>query len=306
MSQPDIQCLHNCRIQMLPHPCFTLEQFIEAIWLVQCGHVPPLSPQPFGWPHRPEGEECVLHTQSGSHRDVMDSLDVNPTDVDTSIEDIWIGATNDATNNATNNILPGSQPEYHSNEGEELEAANASAETLINIDPASWFKWFITVGHYGVGLFSDIYTACKLCSAGTTVYYFTMLHEAQAHFQDVFNCVAARSGIRSTFMHKLDAVIDRSVPVTFVLNPDMLHNIGALGTKKQDYRASQVTKSLAKAVSYERLLQHIDTEGWDVMSPELEDLAAERELITLIDWSGNEAYDEIMLAGLLSWQMPSE
>ncbi|KAG2045582.1 hypothetical protein BDR06DRAFT_978106, partial [Suillus hirtellus] len=184
MSQPDIQCLHNRRVQLLPHPCFTLEQFIKDIRLVQC--VPPSSPQPFGWPHRPEGEECVLHTQSGSHRDVMDGQDVNPTDVDTSIEDIWIGATNDATNNTQ----PGSQPEYHSNEVEKLEAANASAETLINIDPASRFKWFVTVCHYGVGLFSDIYTARKLRSAGTTVHYFTTLHEAQAHFQNVFNvCV---------------------------------------------------------------------------------------------------------------------
>ncbi|KAG1733209.1 uncharacterized protein EDB91DRAFT_1251452 [Suillus paluster] len=100
MSQPDIQCLRNRRVQMLPHPCFTLKQFIEAIRLVQCDH-------------------C-------SHRDVMDSPGDNPTDVDTSIEDIWIGATNDATND----VLPGSQPEYHSSEGEELEAANASAKTL--------------------------------------------------------------------------------------------------------------------------------------------------------------------------------
>ncbi|KAG1734222.1 uncharacterized protein EDB91DRAFT_1251006 [Suillus paluster] len=152
MSQPDIRCLHNCRVQMLPHPCFTLKQFIEAIRLVQCGHVPPSSPQPFAWPYRPEGEECILHTQFGSHRDVMDSPGDNSTDVDTSIKDIWIGATNDATND----VLPGSQPKYHSSEGEELEAANASAETLINIDPASQFKWFVTVGHYGVGLFSDM------------------------------------------------------------------------------------------------------------------------------------------------------
>jgi hypothetical protein len=35
-------------------------------------------------------------------------------------------------------------------------------------------------------------------------------------------------------------------------------------------------------------------------------LTAERELITLIDRGGTEAYDEIMLAGLLSWQMPSK
>ncbi|KAG2029353.1 hypothetical protein BDR03DRAFT_1018507 [Suillus americanus] len=96
-------------------------------------------------------------------------------------------AANDAANDATNNVLPGSQPEYHSSEGDEFEAANASAETLINIDPASQFKWFVTVCHYGVGLFSDIHTARKLHSASTTVHYFTTLHEAQAHFEDVFN-----------------------------------------------------------------------------------------------------------------------
>ncbi|KAG0695269.1 hypothetical protein DFH29DRAFT_880176 [Suillus ampliporus] len=183
MSLPEVYCVHNHHIQMLLHPCFTLKQFIEAIHLVQCGYVPPLSPQPFGWPYRPEGEECNLHTQSGSHQDVMDSPGDEPTDLDTSIEDIWIGPANDAandatnaannatndatndaandaaknaTNDATNNVLPGSQPEYHSSEGDELEASSASAETLINIDPASQFKWFITVCHYGVGLFSDV------------------------------------------------------------------------------------------------------------------------------------------------------
>ncbi|KAG1803370.1 hypothetical protein EV424DRAFT_1544886 [Suillus variegatus] len=204
MSPPEVHCIHNRHVQMLPHPCFTLEQFIEAIRLVQCGYVPPLRPQPFGWPYRPEGEECDLHTQSGSQRDVMDSpgdepADIDshqdvmdspgdePADLDTSIKDIWIGAANDTTNNATNNatndVLPGSEPEYDY----ELEAANASAETLINLDPASQFKWFVTVCHYGVGLFNDIHTARKLHSGGTTVHYFTTLDAAQAHFRDVFN-----------------------------------------------------------------------------------------------------------------------
>ncbi|KAG1722259.1 hypothetical protein EDB19DRAFT_1835077 [Suillus lakei] len=170
-------------ITLYVEPLQRRTKFIEAIHLVQCGYVPPLSLQPFGWPYQPEGEECDLHTQSGSHRDVMDSLGDEPADLNTSIEDIWIGAANDATND----VLPGSQPEYHSSEGDELEASSASAETLINIHPASQFKWFITVCHYGVGLFSDIHTAHKLHSTGMTVHYFTMLHEAQAHFKDVFN-----------------------------------------------------------------------------------------------------------------------
>jgi hypothetical protein len=88
----------------------------------------------------------------GSHRDVMDSPGDEPADLDTSIEDIWIGAANDATDDVTNDVLPGSEPEYDY----ELEAANASAETLINLDPASQFKWFVTVCHYGVGLFNDM------------------------------------------------------------------------------------------------------------------------------------------------------
>jgi hypothetical protein len=92
----------------------------------------------------------------GSHQDVTDSPGDKPADIDSSIKDIWIGATNDATDDATNNVLLGSEPEYGSSVGDELEAANASAETLINIDPASQFKWFVTVCHYGVRLFSDM------------------------------------------------------------------------------------------------------------------------------------------------------
>ncbi|KAG1722258.1 hypothetical protein EDB19DRAFT_1835076 [Suillus lakei] len=87
------------------------------------------------------------------------------------------------------------------------------------------------------------------------------------------------------------------------------------------------------------VLQHIDTEGWDVMSPELKDcvtllsetvqlcapgirhntllqqceelpclttqqLAAEREFATLIDRGGTEAYDDIIHTQIGVWTLP--
>lgn len=76
----------------------------------------------------------------------------------TSIEDIWIGPADDTAEDDQ----PGSQLESHSSEREELEvepvdaSTNASAETLVDIDPASEFDWFVSVGHYGVGIFSDM------------------------------------------------------------------------------------------------------------------------------------------------------
>jgi hypothetical protein len=86
---------------------------------------------------------------------------------------------------------------------------------------------------------------------------------------------------------------------------------------KLDYKA-RVPEHNSLQNRFLAVLQCIDTEGWDVMSAELEDvcayihnlhqhitllclttrrLTAERELITLIDRGGTEAYDEIMLAG---------
>ncbi|KAG1872266.1 hypothetical protein F4604DRAFT_1925886 [Suillus subluteus] len=42
------ECHGHC-VQMLPHPCFTIEQFLQAIYLVQSGQVGPItSPQPIG------------------------------------------------------------------------------------------------------------------------------------------------------------------------------------------------------------------------------------------------------------------
>ncbi|KAG1776157.1 hypothetical protein EV702DRAFT_1198461 [Suillus placidus] len=164
MSEPDIRCLHNRRVQMLPHPCFTLKQFIKAIRLVQCGHVPPSSPQPFGWPYRAEGKDCALHAQNGTymnpHQDAMD----NSGEDDASIKNVWISPAD----NAAEDVQTGSQLKSDSSEGEELEvepvdaSANTSAETLIDIDPASQFNWFVSVGYYGVGIFSDMWAPSSL------------------------------------------------------------------------------------------------------------------------------------------------
>ncbi|KAG2739725.1 hypothetical protein P692DRAFT_20822860 [Suillus brevipes Sb2] len=117
-----------------------VEQFIEAIHLVQSGHIPPSSSQPFGWPYRADSKECALHAQYADPRqDVTDSQGED----DTSIEDIWIGPAD----NTAEDDEPCSELEFHSSESEELEVApsdtstDASAETLVDIDPTSWFDW---------------------------------------------------------------------------------------------------------------------------------------------------------------------
>ncbi|KAG1878447.1 hypothetical protein C8R48DRAFT_768005 [Suillus tomentosus] len=266
MSLPEVHCVHNRRIQMLPHPCFTLEQFIEAIRLVQSGYVPPSCPQPFGWPYRPEGEKCDLHPQSGSHQDVMDSPGDEPADLDSSIEDIWIGATNDATNDATDDVLPGSEPEYDSSVGDELEAANASAETLINIDPASQFKClnilYIELGY----------------KAGVPEH-----NSLQNHFLAVLQRIDTEGwDVMSPELEDVCAYI---------------HNLHQRVTL-----LSETVQLCAPGIGLNTLLQQCE----ELLCLTTRRIAAERELITLIDRGGIEAYDEIMLAGLLSWQMPSE
>ncbi|KAG2739488.1 hypothetical protein P692DRAFT_20881705 [Suillus brevipes Sb2] len=58
-----IRCdCHGRCVQMLPHPCFTIEQFLQAIYLVQSGQVGPMtSPQPIGWERNPDGADCLVH-----------------------------------------------------------------------------------------------------------------------------------------------------------------------------------------------------------------------------------------------------
>ncbi|KAG2757670.1 hypothetical protein P692DRAFT_20813767 [Suillus brevipes Sb2] len=45
------ECHGHC-VQMLPHPCFTIEQFLQAIYLVQSGQ---------GWERNPENADCLVH-----------------------------------------------------------------------------------------------------------------------------------------------------------------------------------------------------------------------------------------------------
>ncbi|KAG1886458.1 hypothetical protein F4604DRAFT_1917250 [Suillus subluteus] len=116
-------------------------------------------------------------------------------DSDVSIDDILIGPTDDITDDS----FTSSQPDSLSSDGEEHELEdqgdNTSVETLIDIDPAIRFNWFISVGYSGVGLFRDIYTARKLRAAGTTVYYFCTLSDAKKHFWDVFNTWCSEKAI---------------------------------------------------------------------------------------------------------------
>lgn len=61
--------------------------------------------------------------------------------------------------NVDKDILPGSELEFPSSDGEESERENSSVETLVNIDldPTSGFKWFVSTGYWGMGLFNDMY-----------------------------------------------------------------------------------------------------------------------------------------------------
>ncbi|KAG1887643.1 hypothetical protein F4604DRAFT_1674832 [Suillus subluteus] len=276
MSHSDIRCCHNRPVQMLPHPCFTLEQFIEAIRLVQSGQNP---------------HQGAI--DSNSHANVVED--------DTDVSDIWISPAD----NVDEDILPGSELDFPSSDGEESERGcqmvdvNSSVETLVNIDinPASCFKWFVSTGHHGMGLFNDIYTARKLRAAGTTVYYFRTLSEAEEHFQTAFNAWCT------------EALLPWSHPTSFARKSDIL-NIES----SSDYPTCTKNKTTEQAKSRTRwqkhsqmsesivakfqdldilymelgyragvpehntfmkhfltILQHIDTEGWDVISPELED-----------------------------------
>ncbi|KAG1858577.1 hypothetical protein C8R48DRAFT_775011 [Suillus tomentosus] len=173
-SSSNIKCPHSRPVQMLCHPCFTIEQFIEAIRLVQNGHVPPSSPQPYAWPYRPEDEACTVHARQVSHDPEDSSALTEDNSSDVSIDDLWIGPEVAV---ADNGIECSS-----SNEGGDEAASNTSAETLINLDPARYFNWFVTTSIVGVGLFSDITTARMLRAPGTSVHYFTTFHEAKKYF----------------------------------------------------------------------------------------------------------------------------
>ncbi|KAG1885232.1 hypothetical protein F4604DRAFT_1918903 [Suillus subluteus] len=151
-----------------------MEQFIEAIHLVQNGHVPPSSPRPYGWPYRPEDELCTVHTQRVSHGPDDDTAAMEDNSSDVSIDDLWLGPEAAAADNGLESSS--------SNEGEDEAEFDTSSDTLIDLDPARHFNWFVTTSPVGVGLFSEISTARMLRAPGTTVHYFLTLREAKEHF----------------------------------------------------------------------------------------------------------------------------
>ncbi|KAG1903733.1 uncharacterized protein F5891DRAFT_1185370 [Suillus fuscotomentosus] len=151
-----------------------MEQFIEAIRMVQNGHVPPSSPKPYGWPYRPEDEVCSVHTQTVSHSpEDRSPAKEEDTSSEVSIDDICIGPVAAAADNS----LDSSSSE---NGGE---SSMSGTETLADLDPALEFNWFVTTSHFGVGLYSEISTTRTLHAPGTTVHYFTTLHEAKEYFR---------------------------------------------------------------------------------------------------------------------------
>ncbi|KAG2060032.1 hypothetical protein BDR06DRAFT_967554 [Suillus hirtellus] len=147
-SSSNVRCPHNQPVQMLRHLCFMMEQFIEAIHMVQNGHVS----------HSPEDHSPAKEGDTSS---------------EVSIDDICIGPMAAATDNS----LDSSSSE---NGGE---SSMSSTETLADLDPALEFNWFMTTSHSGVGLYSEISTTRTLHAPGTTVHYFTTLHEAKEYFR---------------------------------------------------------------------------------------------------------------------------
>ncbi|KAG1856424.1 hypothetical protein F4604DRAFT_1685454 [Suillus subluteus] len=314
MSHSDIRCCHNHPVQMLPHPCFTLKQFIKAIQLVQSGQIPPFSPQPYGWPYRLEGEDCALHAQHDPHQGAIDSNShANVVEDDTDVSDVWIGPAD----NVNEDILPGSELDFPSSDGEESERGcqmvdvNSSVETLVNIDidPASRFKCS---------------TARKLHAAGTTVYYFRTLSEVKEHFQTAFNAWCSEALLSNPYQcgshskrlaHQAifcepipNAKLPISMPPKYKSEEDRRN--ARLKSKRAHYARNKTTEQAKSQTRWRKhsqmsesivakfqdldilymelgyragvpehntfmkrfltILQCIDTEGWDVISPELE------------------------------------
>ncbi|KAG1742209.1 hypothetical protein EDB19DRAFT_1827843 [Suillus lakei] len=125
-----------------------MEQFIKAIHLVQNSH--------------------SLNSPDDNSADVED----NSSDI--SINNPWTSSEMVLANNDFKSSS--------SNEGDNEVESDTSADTLVDLDPACHFNWFITTSVVGVGLFSKITTAWMLRAPGTTVYYFITLHEAMQHF----------------------------------------------------------------------------------------------------------------------------
>ncbi|KAG2058065.1 hypothetical protein BDR06DRAFT_968983 [Suillus hirtellus] len=112
--------------------------------------------------------------------DLKTSSDDNSTDIkdnssDVSINDLWIGSEMVLANNGFES--------FSSNEGDNEVESDTSADTLVDLDPASHFDWFITTSVVSVGLFSKIITAWMLRAPGTMVHYFVTLYEAMQHFR---------------------------------------------------------------------------------------------------------------------------
>jgi hypothetical protein len=141
--------------------------------------VPPSSPQPYAWPYRPEDQVCPVHSQRGTlnppsfffhfthNYTVLDSPDDNSADIedntldieenssdveenssDISIGDLWIGSEMVLADNDFESSS--------SNEGDNEAESDTSADTLVDLDPARHFNWFVTTSIVGVGLFSEM------------------------------------------------------------------------------------------------------------------------------------------------------
>lgn len=83
----------------------------------------------------------------------MNNPDDNSTDIednssDVSIDDLWIGSEM---------VLGDDDFESSSsNEGDNEVESDTSADTLVDLDPARHFNWFVTTSIVGVGLFSEM------------------------------------------------------------------------------------------------------------------------------------------------------
>ncbi|KAG1718278.1 hypothetical protein EDB19DRAFT_1838324 [Suillus lakei] len=324
-SCSNVRCPHGKPVQMLRHPCFTMEQFIEAIHLVQSGH------------GRDDTESSAA---------------------------------------AADNSLDNTSSNYG---GDEAESSASATETLINLDPAHYFNWFVATSHFGVGIFSEIYTARKLRAPGTSVHYFTTFDEAKQHFDLALAmwCVISGEylvniwGISGEYPAGREQRHPQQNPSIWMLYcpsyacPEVwlilhqtIHNKTMEQAKsrtrwrmrrhfndcyayllhKQDIVALfRTLDQLSTELGYKSgvpeartlqsrviaVLQRVSDEGWSVgwlpsymmrcnnLSQELVDLmgrrlAVEKEVILIIDEGGVEAYDEAMLSDSLSWHWISQ
>ncbi|KAG2087447.1 uncharacterized protein F5147DRAFT_658953 [Suillus discolor] len=114
------------------------------------------------------------------------------------------------------------------------ESSMSGTETLADLDPALEFNWFMTTSHFGVGLYNEISTTRMLHAPGTSVHYFTTLHEAKEYFRLALAVWCARHHLasiqqdtKSSALQKLNfilSIIVQVCPEVWLICHQTIHN----------------------------------------------------------------------------------